>query len=45
VSLFAELKRRNVFRVGIFYVVSAWLVIGMVSPLCRPVGANDFECG
>jgi TolB-like protein len=26
-SLFAELKRRNVFRVGMFYVVSAWLVI------------------
>jgi TolB-like protein len=27
VSLFAELKRRNVFRVGLFYVVTAWLVI------------------
>jgi hypothetical protein len=27
VSLFAELKRRNVFRVGIFYVVAAWLVV------------------
>jgi hypothetical protein len=26
-SLFAELKRRNVFRVAIFYVVTAWLVI------------------
>ena len=26
-GLFAELKRRNVFRVGIFYVVTAWLVI------------------
>jgi len=26
-SFFNELKRRNVFRVGIFYVVSAWLVI------------------
>ncbi len=26
-GLFAELKRRNVFRVAIFYVVSAWLVI------------------
>jgi adenylate cyclase len=26
-SLFAELKRRNVFRVGLFYVVTAWLVI------------------
>jgi adenylate cyclase len=27
VSLFNELKRRNVFRVGLFYVVTAWLVI------------------
>jgi adenylate cyclase len=26
-NLFAELKRRNVFRVGLFYVVTAWLVI------------------
>jgi TolB-like protein len=26
-GLFAELKRRNVFRVAIFYVVTAWLVI------------------
>jgi adenylate cyclase len=27
VNLFNELKRRNVFRVGLFYVVTAWLVI------------------
>ena len=26
-SLLSELKRRNVFRVGLFYIVSAWLVI------------------
>src|SRR6056297_3459571 len=26
-NLFAELKRRNVFRVGLFYIVSAWVVI------------------
>jgi adenylate cyclase len=26
-SFFNELKRRNVFRVGLFYVVTAWLVI------------------
>jgi len=26
-SLFTELKRRNVFRVGLFYLVSAWLII------------------
>jgi hypothetical protein len=26
-SLFAELKRRNVIRVALFYIVSAWLVL------------------
>ena len=26
-SLFAELQRRNVIRVAIFYVVTAWLVL------------------
>jgi adenylate cyclase len=26
-GLIAELKRRNVFRVALFYVVSAWLII------------------
>ena len=26
-NFFTELKRRNVFRVGLFYVVTAWLVI------------------
>lgn len=26
-SLFAELKRRNVFRVGIAYVITAWLIL------------------
>ena len=26
-SLFAELKRRNVFRIALFYVVSSWLIL------------------
>ncbi|MDX1570911.1 MAG: hypothetical protein R3200_10515 [Xanthomonadales bacterium] len=26
-SLYQELKRRNVFRVGVFYAVSAWLIL------------------
>lgn len=26
-SLFAELKRRNVFRVALFYIVAAWLLV------------------
>ena len=32
-SLFTELKRRNVFRVGLFYIVSAWLVIQVAETL------------
>jgi adenylate cyclase len=32
-SLLAELKRRNVFRVGLFYVVTAWLVIEVAETL------------
>lgn len=40
-SLFAELKRRNVYRVGALYVVSAWLILQVadvvVSMLDLPV--------
>ena len=47
-GLFAELKRRNVFRVALFYVVTAWLVIEVaetVLPLFDvPDRADDFEC-
>ncbi len=32
-SLFAELKRRNVFRVGIAYAVGAWLVLQLAEVL------------
>ncbi|HSG34966.1 MAG TPA: tetratricopeptide repeat protein, partial [Sphingomonadaceae bacterium] len=32
-SLLAELKRRNVFRVGLFYIVSAWLVVQVAETL------------
>ena len=32
-SLFAELKRRNVFRVGIAYVVATWLLLQVVDVL------------
>ena len=37
-SLFEELKRRNVFRVGIAYLVASWLllqVIDVVGPILR----------
>ena len=29
-SLFSELKRRNVFRVGLAYLVASWLVLKML---------------
>ena len=32
-SLFNELKRRNVFRVALFYIVSAWLIIQVAETL------------
>ena len=31
-SFFDELKRRNVFRVGIAYVVAAWVLLQVVDP-------------
>jgi TolB-like protein/Tfp pilus assembly protein PilF len=40
-QLFAELKRRNVFRVGIAYLVSAWLVIQVVETIFPPFGFGD----
>ena len=38
-SLFAELKRRNVFRVGIAYAVTAWLLIQVSDILLESIGA------
>ncbi len=32
-SLIAELKRRNVFRVGVAYVIVAWLLVEVASVL------------
>jgi len=32
-SLFAELKRRNVFRVGVLYLVSSWLLLQLTDVL------------
>ncbi|QKK03064.1 MAG: tetratricopeptide repeat protein [Pseudomonadota bacterium] len=32
-SLWAELKRRNVFRVALFYIVSAWVVVQVAETL------------
>jgi len=38
-SLFAELKRRNVFRVGIAYAVVAWLVMQIADVMIDNIGA------
>jgi TolB-like protein len=39
VSLFTELKRRNVFRVGIAYAVASWLLIQVTDILFESIGA------
>ena len=41
-SLFAELKRRNVFRVGLAYIVSAWLVVEVSTVIFEIYGAPDW---
>jgi len=41
-SLFAELKRRNVFRVGIAYIVAAWLLVQVADLAFDIVGADDW---
>ena len=41
-SLFEELKRRNVFRVGIAYAVSAWVLLQIVDLVLENVNAPDW---
>ncbi|NGX15818.1 tetratricopeptide repeat protein [Wenzhouxiangella sp. XN24] len=41
-SLFAELKRRNVFRVGAAYVVIGWLLLQVADVLLDNFGAPDW---
>ena len=38
-SFFAELKRRNVFRVGIAYLIVAWLVMQIADVVINNIGA------
>ncbi|HET6566273.1 MAG TPA: hypothetical protein VFG52_12740, partial [Xanthomonadales bacterium] len=40
-SLLEELKRRNVFRVGIAYIVAAWLLVQIADLIFDIVGADD----
>jgi TolB-like protein len=41
-SFFAELKRRNVFRVAIAYLVVAWLVLQVADVVINNIGAPDW---
>ena len=41
-SLFNELKRRNVFKVGIAYVVLAWLVMQVADVILNNIQAPDW---
>ncbi|NCF14698.1 MAG: hypothetical protein GWP62_05265 [Gammaproteobacteria bacterium] len=41
-QLFDELKRRNVFRVGVAYVVSAWLVLQVADVVLNNISAPDW---
>jgi TolB-like protein/Flp pilus assembly protein TadD len=41
VSLFTELKRRNVFRVGIAYLVTSWLLIQIADTVFPRIGLPD----
>ncbi|MDH4021457.1 MAG: hypothetical protein OEU84_17840, partial [Xanthomonadales bacterium] len=38
-SFFNELKRRNVFKVGVAYIVVAWLIIQVVDVVINNIGA------
>jgi TolB-like protein/cytochrome c-type biogenesis protein CcmH/NrfG len=41
-SFFAELKRRNVFKVGIAYAVVAWLILQVADVMIDNIGAPDW---
>jgi hypothetical protein len=40
-SFFAELKRRNVFKVGLAYVVASWLVLQITDVLMSVLGLSE----
>jgi TolB-like protein/Flp pilus assembly protein TadD len=41
-SFFTELKRRNVFKVGVAYIIVAWLLIQVADTLLPTFGAPDW---
>lgn len=40
--LFAELKRRNVFRVALLYIVAAWLILQVADMLFTQLSVPDW---
>ena len=40
-SLFSELRRRNVYRIAAAYVVAAWLIIQVVETIFPAFGFDD----
>ena len=40
-SMFTELRRRNVFRAGAAYVVASWIVIDVAETLLPVLGLGD----
>jgi tetratricopeptide (TPR) repeat protein len=41
-SFFGELKRRSVFRMGVFYLLGAWVVLQIVDVLVGVIGLPDW---
>ena len=41
-SFFAELKRRNVFKVGVAYAIVAWLIVQVISAVHNPLHLPDW---
>ena len=41
-SFFAELRRRNVFKVGVAYAIVAWLIVQVVSAIHNPLHLPDW---
>jgi len=41
-SLFRELRRRNIFRVALLYIVLAWLLVDIGGLLFRPLGFPEW---
>ena len=41
-SFVGELRRRNVFRVGVAYIVTAWLLLQIADTLLDAVGSPDW---